>query len=636
MRSGPATALLLSVLCGLVPPALAQAPRTDVFWARRATSPITLNGVLNEPVWAQAESMRVQYGINAGDPGSGWKPEAGIAAGDPTNATLKLLTFGNELYLGARIRDKSVGGSKDFNRFDGLLMCLKDHSDPNSPKPPAEYFYVWWYPASTDPQPAGQSPNFVGRWAPDPQMPAPRTAEQIANWDAVTVVHGVSNSDTPDDTDWTVEMRFNLTAMGYNITQPKGDIVEWNIQIYDCDWFWPQDLSKFSSNRVWWQSPWGNAMWYDELHVYCRPNVYTGSGALPTNRPEVYVPNGAAFTAPTINGTLTETTFWNAAYTFDLRYGDDVLRSKYPGIGPARSGQYQPPVNGGQAAIEDPADATVKMIFRGNNLYFGFDARDHYVQFNNTFDRWDGFLVTLNEKTLRGSDNNIMDRTLSFQVAQNGTASPQAYLSTLVSTGKAAVALALKAGTTVDTMGVADTGYTAEMSVDLTGLGYPSGLGDGTLWVGVEHLDGDSFGSNWNLSYGNKVWWFREGNSDGTLHNCCPAWGYLAPSPPTDVADQDPAHLEGYFLLGSVPNPSSRPSVRYALAQPMDVTAEVFDVRGRLLQKRELGLQASGMREFSLRGAGVGAGVYMVRLRLVDPESGALLTTLHGRMTVVK
>ena len=52
-------------------------------------------------------------------------------------------------------------------------------------------------------------------------------------------------------------------------------------------------------------------------------------------------------------------------------------------------------------------------------------------------------------------------------------------------------------------MGVADTGYTAEMSVDLTGLGYPSGLGDGTLWAGVEHLDGDSFGSNWNLSYGN-------------------------------------------------------------------------------------------------------------------------------------
>ena len=47
-----------------------------------------------------------------------------------------------------------------------------------------------------------------------------------------------------------VEMRFNLTPMGYDVTRPEGDVVEWNISVYDCDWFWPISVTSFSSNRV--------------------------------------------------------------------------------------------------------------------------------------------------------------------------------------------------------------------------------------------------------------------------------------------------------------------------------------------------------------------------------------------------
>ncbi len=613
--------------------ALAQAPRKDVIWAKRSQAAIVLNGILSEPAWALAESVTVQMAMDAGIPGSGWKYEGGILPIDPTNATLKFLVVGNQLYLGAIIRDHSIGGSIDFNRFDGLLMGLMDHSSTGAPKPVAEYFYSWWYPVESgipNPQPPGYPPGFIGRWSTFPPG-TPRTAEQIANWDAVTVVQGQSNNDATQDTRYVVEMRFNLTPMGYDVTQPEGDIIEWNVSIYDCDWLWPLNVNQLSYNRVWWQGPWGNVSWYDQVHIYARPDVTVESpNPLPKLRPELNLPNGAAFAAPIINGTLTEPVWSNLAYTFDLRYGDDALRQTYPGVGPHRAGQYQAPVNGGLAAILDPADATVKVFFRGDLLYLGFDVRDQVVQYHPNFDRWDGFLVSLNEKTLRGPDNNLMGRRLSFQVAANGTALPQDYLSSLVLAGDAAVSLALKPGTTVDSLGTsADTGYTAEMWVDLTALGYPVGLGDGTLWLGVNNLDGDSFLPITD-SYGTRTWWFREYENQ-----CCPVWAYMAPTPPTDAPVDLPA-IDASFLLGSVPNPGRRPAIRYSLARPSDVVLEIFDVAGRLVERRPLGLQEAGLGSATFGGKDQAAGVYVYRLHVHDPVTGAERKSLSGRLVVVK
>ena len=172
--------VLLATLAGALP-AAAQAPRQDVIWARVSAAPITLDGVLNQPGWAAAESKVVTYGQNAGNPGSGYKLESGWNPVDPTNITMKFLVRGNKLYLGAEVPDVSVGGSVEFNRFDGFLMDIKDHTVTFSPKPPAEYLYSWWYPETTDPQPAGRGPDFRGRWS---TTTGPRrTPEQIAAWD---------------------------------------------------------------------------------------------------------------------------------------------------------------------------------------------------------------------------------------------------------------------------------------------------------------------------------------------------------------------------------------------------------------------------------------------------------------------
>lgn len=629
MKVGRATPLVLCAVFSWALPAFGQAPREDVIWARRALNPITLDGVLNEPAWAQAESKVIVWAQDSGRPGSGWKIEVGGAPSDPTQATLKFLVHGNQLYLGAVVPDASVGGSATFNRLDGLLMAIKDHADPNAPKPPAEYFYAWWYPTQTDPQPPGQSPAFIGRWATWPPG-TPRDATQIANWDAVTVVDGLSNSDTNPDVGYTVEMRFNLTPMGYDVTRLQGDIVEWNISIYDGDWFWVGAQDPNTGNRVWWQGPWGNDVHYNEVRIFARPNVTVASGAVPTIGPEVSIYEITG-TVPTIDGVLSEPIWDNVfVYSFDIRYNDNALRQTYPDVGPYRAGQYQPMVNGRLAPVIDPGDATVKMFFQDDTLYLGFDVRDQVVQYRPEVDRWDGFLVNINEKVARGPDNTLQGRRLSFQVNQNGTALAQDYLTTLVASGDAQVAIALGAGTVVDTLGQSpDNGYTAELAIDLTSLGYPAGLGDGSFYIGIDLADGDSF-TPFTRSYGTRTWWFRE--YEGT---CCPAWAWLASFPGVGQPEVE-APVEGYPMASSYPNPSPQPTIRYSLPESNRVTLEVFDIQGRLVERRALGVQPPGLGEALFDRTDKSDGVYPYRLKLVDPVTGASRGSLYGKLVLLR
>lgn len=625
---------LLVLSLALVLPAHADTPRSDAIWARTTTDAITLDGVLDEPAWANAETMTLQWAQDAGIPGSGWKVESGhLTSTDPTNATLKFLIKDNQLYLGAFIPDKSIGGSAEFNRFDGLLMSLKDHSYLTAaPKPTAEYFYSWWHPDNPlepDPQPAGQAPGFVGSWAEYPPG-TPRTPTQIDAWDAATVVDGLSNDDSTPDQSYTVEMRFNLTPMGYDVTKPAGDILEWGISIYDCDYFWPISSALFTVNRVWWQSPWGNATWYNEVRIYARPDVTTSSGPVPPIDSE-FVINEIPSASPVIDGVLDEPE-WNDAkvLNIDLRYGDQTLRDSYPGVAAARAGQFQPTVNGGTAFVLDPGDATVKMFFKGNELYLGFDVNDQVVQYHPDFDRWDGFLVTINDRGTLGPDNQLLGRRLSFQVNQDGTALAQDYLNTLVLQGDAQVQLSLKGSTVVDTLGTSpDIGYTAEMSIDLTALGYPAGLGDQTLFLGLNLLDGDSFIPITD-SYGTRTWWFREYENE-----CCAAWVHMAKDAVTATGPAvNPS--QAYYIIKNFPNPSLKTTIQYSLALPSDVIFEVYDVRGRLVERRHVGVQGGGANELLFDGSDQSAGLYLYRLRVADPNSGSMRADLQGKFLLTK
>ena len=636
MKRFTTLAVSCATACMLAATAGAQPPRQDAIWARStAGAPIVLDGKLNEPQWAMAETKVIDWGVDSGIPGGGYKPEGGFLPTDPTHATVKFLTVGNNLYMGIVLPDKSIGGSINFNRFDGLLMSIKDHTSTNHPAPPAEIFYVWWNtdPASTDPQPVGQQPVFAGGgpFAAQPSY-APRTPAQINAVDAVTVVKGITNTDALQDTSWTVEMKFNLSALGYDITQAQGDIIEFNLSIYDCDYSWPLVPINLAANRVWWQGPWGNSPGYNEVRIYAKPSVTVNTNPLPYLAPEVIVPNGQLFPSPTIDGVPNEAVWTNAARV-DLRYGDDALRATYPGVLKWRGGQYQPVVNGGQAAVIDPADATVKYFFRDDSLFFGFDVRDQVVQ-SVPGDRMDGFVVGIYDRTAREPlDNTLQPRRLTFYVSPTGTATTADYLTTLVGNGGARVKLVLKPGTTVDTLGTnVDTGYTAEMVVDLTKLGYPHGRGDGLLFFIIDYYDGDSF-IPFTDSYATHVWWGGEYEN-----TCCPAWAYMDPleNVLTGVPGPTPG-TSAFRLLSAAPNPfRTSTMLHYVLGGPSRVQLEIFDPQGRVVHRRDLGVQSAGEQHTPLTGFAGRTGVYLYRLRMTDPVSGGQQADLDGRLLVVR
>ena len=623
-------ALVACGALGLAASASAQSGRPDVLWARFTTpGAITLNGLLTEPEWAMAESVVIRFGhIIDLVPGSGYKFEGGTLPNDSTYATIKVLADGNQFYMGAVVRDKSIGGSEQFNRFDGFLMAIKDHAAGGHPAPPAEYFYSWWSSGTPDPQPPGQGPAFVGRWAEFPPG-TPRTPEQIANWDAVTVVTGTTNSDPGPDSRWVTEMRFNLAPMGYNITQTHGDIVEWNISVYDCDWFWPL-VPAFSSNRAWYQGPWGNSAAWNEVRLYARPDVTVSSGAVPAESlaPELRIPNAAAYPTPVIDGVLDEAV-WSIAPRFQIQYGNDAIRDAYPGLLKWRAGQFQPNVNGGAQLVQDANLATVKYFFKNDSLYFGFDVQDLYVGYVAAFDRWDGAVVSLQHRVDRELlDHTLLGKRLSFQVNAAGQAQANDDLPSLT---RSKVALQLKPNTTVDTLGLDfDEGWTAEMKIDLTQLGYPAGLGDHIVFLGLNLLDGDSV-TPFTDSYSTRTWWAREYES-----TCCPPWGYLDPS--FSVAVEDKASEPTRFALhGAYPNPARFSTLlRYSVPVASRAALRVYDVRGRLVASRDLGVQSPGMRQTFLSRDGLWPGLYLYRLHLSDPTSGAARAALAGKVVFLK
>ncbi|MEO6462699.1 MAG: hypothetical protein ABIP29_06450, partial [Candidatus Eisenbacteria bacterium] len=294
----------------------------------------------------------------------------------------------------------------------------------------------------------------------------------------------------------------------------------------------------------------------------------------------------------------------------------------------------QPEVNGngGLGDVIDPGNVRVKYIVKDDWLYFAFDFADQFVQYINNPERWDGLSVILTEKVLRGADQNLLNRTLSFQVSPTGTALAQDYLPFLRdSLGGAQVALVLKPGTTVDTTGASpDQGYTAELGIDLKKLGYAPGLGDGVVHLGMVMYDGDSV-PIYQDSYATRTWWMRE-----RANVCCPSWAYADPTAVVAVGDPLPGGGAAYAILGASPNPvRSSATVRIQLAQASRIVLETYDVTGRKHMTQNLGVHPAGAGQVVVPRAG-GTGLLLYRLLVRDPATGEERATLSGKLTFVQ
>jgi hypothetical protein len=166
------------------------------------------------------------------------------------------------------------------------------------------------------------------------------------------------------------------------------------------------------------------------------------------------------------------------------------------------------------------------------------------------------------------------------------------------------------------------------MAIDLTKFGYPHGRGDGVLFFGVTTYDGDSF-NPFTDSYDSRTWWGREREG-----SCCATWCYMDPTTgfTTGVGDGGKPTPAEFALLGNSPNPFAHTTtIRYTLPQPTSVTIEVYDLQGRLVSSRAVGVQPAGVQSAAIGRPGR-SGLYLYRVKLADPRSGALHATLAGKM----
>ncbi|MDP2365084.1 MAG: hypothetical protein Q8M94_15110, partial [Ignavibacteria bacterium] len=544
-----AIVLLLQVI------SLAQfAPRQDVMWARTVPAgTITMDGVLNETAWSQAESITIVYGEQGTLPTSGWKKETAGGVGevtDPTHATIKfLVSSDNQLWLAFDIPDSSINGY-GWPSWDGILMSIKDKADLDpltTSAKAAEYMYTFWTTGLPSELPVvGSYPRFIGKYG--NFTDTTRTPEQRAAWDAKTVINGISN-DAGRDESWVIEMRIDLASVGYDVTDADGDLIGLNFSIWDCDYLFESDPLKKNASRTHYQSPWGNTNANNVVRVYAKPDIGLTS-TLPTIAPDLIIPNGAAYPDPVIDGKPDETV-WAGAYTFDLGWDIETLRQNYPGVGKFMSAHFQPELGGNpRPPILDPSSAQIKMFFKDKYLFLSAAITDGRVQGSEVYDAIDGLQLMIGHRSEVNEDNNMVFKQLrgNFNAAGIGTAYD--YLATLMDSGKAEFGVSLTGATTVNVNTDIDEGYSIEMKIDLTGLGYPADLGDKLIFTGIVLADGDSFEDPLS-NYGTRAWWFRE-HGGGPVTT----WGVLDPNTPVGVEDERVTVVPNSIqLLGNYPNP---------------------------------------------------------------------------------
>ena len=150
------------------------------------------------------------------------------------------------------------------------------------------------------------------------------------------------------------------------------------------------------------------------------------------------------------------------------------------------------------------------------------------------------------------------------------------------------------------------------------------------LLFGATMMDGDSVVNPTSDSYGTRTWWYRE--YEGV---CCAAWAHMGLNA-SPVPGGESFGSQYAFLRPSL-NPSPQPLISYSMPDQNVVTLEVYDIRGRLILRRPMGLTMAGDSQVALFSQNrPSAGVYLFRLRIEDPDTGQLRDSLTGKMTLLR
>jgi hypothetical protein len=610
------------VVCG-VTLALAQySPRKDYVWARDvsvAASPtITLDGLLNEAVWAKAESLQIAYGVKDGNPGSGWKTLAlGMTPADGPHATIKFLSdrTSNQLFIAVITHDSSVGGA-GWENADGLLAGIYDRKKRASSLVTLHRdIFITWVDSTTE----GALPNLVG---------GDLTTNKIVT--AGASVQGVSNSDTNAtgqrvaDLGWTLELAVALDSLGYNANRDTVDEVQMSMDIWDVDWRGAADAIY---SRAWWCNEWGNNGGSTAGRILVKNDVNVNTAPLPVYDPDLVIKNGTSYSAIVVDGNLNEQV-WAAAASFDIQYGNAALRATYPTIGKDRSGEWK--TVAGQTVV-NAGVTKVKMAFQGDKLYLAADVADRSLVSFAGDDMFDGvsLSMTIPVDSLRDPGAHFLpNRRFGFPV---NAGTPLQIWDIVDWPSAVSYAIALKTGSTIDNNGDVDQGYTVEASFDLSKMGYTAGQQNKTVAIGITSHDYDVVPTG---TPGTRAWWFREWPGSSSPAFCVLDNNALL----VNVADEPFAGFPLEFKLrGVYPNPFN-PTTTFCFDLPEAgrATLVLYDILGRMVRHLDLGRLESGSYERPVDASSLASGTYVSRIEFVADRTGERRISESIRLMLVK
>jgi hypothetical protein len=617
--------LLLGTLMAVTAAFAQFQPRKDYVWARDINgATMTVDGVLNEAVWAKAESLVVRYGVKDGNPSSGWKVANGTGAvTDSTKAVFKFLAdkSKNMLYIAVIAKDSSVGGN-GWENSDGLLggIYRRNQRASNGVTQQKDIFISW-----VDSSGKGQGPNLKGGDLPTRGILM-----------AAYRVQGVANSDTDGtgqivaDTGYVFEMSVSLDSLGYNANTATTDAIQATFCIWDGDWLkFPRSVG----TKAWLGNEWGNDGQGTVGRILVRNDVNVNTAVLPTYGFDLTIPNAANYAAPTVDGNMSEDV-WNHVPSVSLQFGNNTIKSAYPTIGPDRSGGF---VTVGPATPIDAGLAKVKMFFKGDILYVGADVTDASLVSPNGDDKLDGLQVNMNipSDSLRDPNVHSMGRYrfgFAIDSVSKGGSSAQWDTPLWITRGAIAYGVHLKPGSTINTpSGAPSQGYQIEASFDLTKLGYPAGQQNKVVAMGLDYHDYDLTTTD-TSAY--RTWFFREWPWAAS-----PAFAVLDNSIlVTGIASQPGQNVAAEFrLLGNYPNPfNPTTKIQFSVSGPGLAHINVYNVLGQLLDASDITVTGSGTQEKTFDATRFASGVYYYRVEFTPAATGAKLLSPTKSMVLIK
>ena len=539
---------------------------------------------------------------------------------DGANAVMKFLVnkSTNMLYWAVTAKDSSVGGI-GWENSDGLLAGFYNRNERSANL--GITLHKDCFITFIDSSAPGTGVNLTGG-----NLPGRGILVAAFKASGTTNVDTTAGGARVADQGWTLEMSVSLDSLGYFSNSAEVDEVQMSACIWDADWTHGGGTNIATKN--WWGCEWGNSGGGIATRVLLRNDVTVNSGLVPSYAYDGIIMNGANFAAPVVDGNLNDSV-WSHVDAIPIQYGNAILRAAYETIGKDRSGNFMPK---GTTAF-DAGIAYIKGVFKGDIVYLAADVADKSLNTFASDDFFDGIQVSMNvpEDTLFDANTHVMAGK-RFGAAVDTSASKTRGLWDLVGDSlfikAVSGAIALKAGSTVNDNNDVDAGFTAEMSIDLSKIGYPAGQLNKVIAIGVNYHDYDMATD----TVATRTWWFRE-----WPWSASPAFIVLDNSDlVTGVSDQ-PVGIAGEFsLIGNYPNPFN-PSTKIQFRVPESgmATLQVFDVLGRMVQEVSQAV-AAGTYEQTFNAGSFSSGVYFYRVQFVSQNSGARTMSATKTMMLMK